>query len=437
MGPIFIPRGTPLVSRGLPDGLAVSATSDGICEWEIAGRAARRTVPFSNGVTPHAVSLSGDVFYAEEKALFVWRRATGARARLLTLPDAAPISISADGTHVACAVGAALAVTRLADGVEIARLPQPYSRFALAHGGRWVLFWQDESAQSGSGWTNYAVVETATGQGAGGGMLIGDDAVVGLSSDGLAVEYDGRQTGVDVLDPSTPRIHGPRAWPGARWTADAVPFAMAGPRALTWCGRQVLAIGEDRPVLTEHARVKGAALSPGGGWLALMLFDQQGLLISTTDPTQRTPFTVPSYPEAIAVLPDGRRLFGSRGAISWDDGKKVKIPSHPFAGLASSRDGGVLAVRSGRRGLLRGPLIVVRGDAVEEGPAVEAHCLALRPDGTLLAISTDAGIEVWDTAPLRKVRTIPAARALALAFAEDGLRLFALDADLTVRAFPD
>jgi hypothetical protein len=93
--PRYIPRGHDGVSRVLGGGLVVSASGNGIFEWELATRRLRSETPLTAGSTARSISLTGDVFFTEAKALHAFRRATRKVVRLCPVTDT--LSVSADG----------------------------------------------------------------------------------------------------------------------------------------------------------------------------------------------------------------------------------------------------------------------------------------------------------------------------------------------------
>ncbi len=439
--PRYVDHGIPAAQRVLRDGTVVSTGPGAIFEWELATRRLIRTTWFRDGLGPVKVSLDGDVFFTAGGVLHAWRRATGSVEACLTVKEP---RVSADGTHVAHRVGGRIEVVRLADRKPIASVAPVSNSFDLAHGGRWLLFTNSVSPQSGSGWVEVAVVSTADETTVLSCEPFGDDAAAFLSGDGLAVEFDGSRHSQSTvaLDTTTPRVETVRPAEGPRWRKGAVPFAI-GLRGhpLLWTGATVERLTPQR-IWDEHTDeldVRHAALSCDGTWLAMLPWHGDGA-IQCLDKPVRNPLALPPNlrPRALGVTARGGVVIASLDGVRLPDGRTVKLPKTAWdSQLALSHDARVIAV-SGHDST--DPLFVITDGAVtatlEPRSTDDApRAFALSPDGARLAASTWAGLEVWDVGSRARVSFIEGAPLFAaLAYSRDG-ELFACRHDTTVHAF--
>ncbi|MBL8954003.1 MAG: hypothetical protein JNK82_24715 [Myxococcaceae bacterium] len=429
--PRYVTHGGYGGDRVLADGAVVSTGPDAIFEWELATRRLVRTTWFRDGLTVRRVSLDADVFFTEHGVLHVWRRATRTLEPLFAVKEP---RLSPDGTHLAQKVGDTVEVTRIADRQVVARIAPRFEHFELGHAGRWLLFTHSVSPQSGSGWLEVAVVETATAKTVLGCEPFGDDASAFFSGDGLAVEFDGSRSdnAPVLLDRATPRIATPKAPQGMQWRKGTVPFAIdARGRPLLWAGRSLDGM-PDEPVDVHHA-----ALSCDGAWLAVLDSNGKGFVRSLGTVARQQPLELPRgfRPHALAVTSSGGVVLASLAGVQLPDGRTVKLPKTAWnPQLALSHDARVIAVRGD--GALD-PVFVLAGGAVT--PALEPtsrdaapRALALSPDGARLATSTWAGLEVWDVETRKRTTFIEGAPlAAALAWSSDG-RLHVCRHDTTV-----
>jgi WD40 repeat protein len=192
--------------------------------------------------------------------------------------------------------------------------------------------------------------------------------------------------------------------------------------------------------------VYSVAFAPDGKSLALGLQDRSVVL---WDPAtgreqalaQRAPVM------AVAFAPDGKTLASGSddgNVLLWDvsAGREAAILQHPFAvsvlytaddqGLVSFSDNQV-RLWDARTGRQRARFDVHVPDAPPAGPS---NCLALAPDGRLLAVVTGGpDIRLWDLLTGKEVGSLEGhtAGVWALAFAPDGKTLASGSWDKTVR----
>jgi outer membrane protein assembly factor BamB len=200
------------------------------------------------------------------------------------------------------------------------------------------------------------------------------------------------------------------------------------------------------------------AMSPDGHTLAHGGFDKDSTIYLWNIDTKTKIGTIKTNrlrSSAMAFNSDGTKL-ASGGAYDavwvWDVPSGAQIakmppvqemipgvaypPEHFFYQIAFSPDGHTLATESGGEGLRLWDLTTRRQIAplqVPDEPVSGLGGLTFSPDGTVLAVGTNHGIQLWNVATHSLIPTrLPGAMGRVIAFLPDGNSLLALAEDGTL-----
>jgi WD40 repeat protein len=188
----------------------------------------------------------------------------------------------------------------------------------------------------------------------------------------------------------------------------------------------------------DQSKMTHAAFSPDGRTLATLEYvnkDGNGKgyvrLWPTDSGKERLIAELPSYGNAIAFSPDGRRLFAAvdnHSLRSWDTatGRQLWQNDHWASHIAVSPDGKTLCTDTYQQG----PPCLWNPESGEKLAALDSErCwtgqILFTPDGRTLAQATDKGVLLWDVGT-RKLRRRLESGWSRIAFASDGKSLFTL-----------